>query len=88
VKGNNFHSWELVPETVFKEKQAERPKMHRGRPRKDGEREVLIDGVSGYMLHEDGTVRPEWREHVAALRKRPELCSIGEVVTAAQSRRG
>jgi hypothetical protein len=38
------------------------------------------------MLDVEGFVLPRFREHVASLRKRPELCDIGEVVRVATTR--
>lgn len=56
----------------------------RRRPR-DRERDPTVDGVAGYMLDDEGFVLPRFRHHVAALRKTPEMCNIGEAVHAATS---
>lgn len=55
-----------------------------GRPR-EVDREQS-DGIAWYMLDDDGFVLPKFRNHVAALRKQPELCHIGEVAHAATAR--
>lgn len=61
------------------------PDAPRGRPpgkQRDMDREP-VDGVTGSMFDDEGFVLPQFREHVAKLRKRPEMCDIGEVVHVA-----
>jgi hypothetical protein len=60
--------------------------LSRRKPR-EKEREVN-DGIEFYMFDCDGFVLPQFREHVAALRKRPEMCSIEEVTRAMKNRQG
>ncbi len=55
-----------------------------GKPR-DVEREEAT-GVAWYMLDDDGFVLERFRNHVAALRKPPQMCNIGEVIHAATAR--
>lgn len=59
--------------------------MRRGRPR-EVEREPSEPGIAWYMLDDDGFVLPRFREHVATLRKPPDMCNIGEVAHVALSR--
>lgn len=56
-----------------------RPGRPRGRAR-EVEREQTETGVAWYMIDEEGFVLPRFREHVAALRKLPDMCNIGEVI--------
>lgn len=59
--------------------------MRSGRPR-EVEREPPDPGIAWYMLDDDGFVLPQFRSHVAALRKPPDMCNIGEVAHVATSR--
>ncbi len=56
--------------------------MKPGRPRgrqREVEREQET-GIAWYMIDDEGFVLPRFREHVAALRKLPDMCNIGEVI--------
>lgn len=68
-----------------KNNQPAEPKRGRGLPREE-ERETYT-GISGIMFDDDGFVLPRFREHVARLRKQPQMSDIGEVMHMAQSRR-
>lgn len=58
----------------------------RRRPREAEQRDVSADGIAWYMLDDDGFVLPRFREHVASLRRRPEMSDIGEVMHVATAR--